>query len=134
MAHDRSREWDRAWLMRPGHGLVDPEAADFPLPSEHSALDMTGIDTASSSRRGSISPSALYSQMDRQMMGIKGTKRRSKSGQFNVRALDAIVGLAASGYFSPQAKKRKRPVPTQTALGFINVPSCPPFKKRVRFN
>ena len=80
-----------------------------------------------------MSASALYSQMDRQMLGIKSTKRRSKSGQFNVRALDAIVGLAASGYFSP-TKKRKLPMPTQTALGFINVPHCAPTKsKRKRY-
>jgi len=97
-------------------------------------FDMSGIDTTASTRRGSISPSALYSQMDKQMLGIKSTKRRSKSGTYNVRALDAIVGLAASGYFTAQPKKRKRPVLTQTALGFINVPHCAPTKsKRTRY-
>ena len=136
---DRSREWepDRPWLMQPGRGYVDAE--DIPLPgSEWDAVDMSGVTDAPSTRRGSIapsalSPSALYSQMDRQMLGIKGTKRRSKSGQYNVRALDAIVGLAASGYFT-QTRKRKQPVPTQTALGFINVPHCAPTKsKRKRY-
>jgi hypothetical protein len=130
---DRSRERgaDYGQLWQPGRGFAD--AADFPLP-DSTAIDMSGIQTASSSRRGSMAPSALYSQLDKQMMGIKSTKRRSKSGVYNVRALDAIVGLAASGYFNPSPKKRKRVVPTQTALGFINVPSCAPTKsKRKRY-
>jgi len=134
---DRSREGGRDWvaLWNPARGFV-PAGEDGPLHStpEHSALDMSGIPTASSSRRGSIAPSALYSQIDRQMLGIKSTKRRSKSGVYNVRALDAIVGLAASGYFNPPGRKRKAPVPTQTALGFINVPHCAPTKsKRKRY-
>jgi hypothetical protein len=72
--------------------------------------------------------------MDRQMQGIQSTKRRSKSGVYNVRALDAIVGLAASGFFTSESKKRKAPLATQTALGFINVPVCAPTKsKKTRF-
>jgi hypothetical protein len=81
-----------------------------------------------------MAPSALYSQMDREMLGLKSYKRRSKSGTYNVRALDAIVGLAASGYFNPKPKKRKSSYPTTTALGFVNVPTCAPTKsKRKRY-
>lgn len=134
--HDRSREWDRElYLRRPGAGLVrvgpdlDLESAIFsPLPDASASLG----DISMISRRDSIAPSALYSQLDKQMLGIKTRKRRSKSGVFNVRALDAIVGLAASGFFNASSKKRKRELPTQTALGFINVPSVQLKRKRMR--
>ena len=95
----------------------------------YSALDMSAIPISDD-----IAPSAIYSQIDRQMQGIQSTKRRSKSGTYNVRALDAIVGLAASGYFNPKFRKRKIAPPMTTALGFVNVPYCAPTKsKRKRY-
>ena len=101
-------------------------AENMPLPDS--------LNASMISRRSSMAPSALYSQMDRQMLGLKSYKRRSKSGTYNVRALDAIVGLAASGYFNSKSRKRKIPAPTTTALGFVNVPTCAPKKsKRKRY-
>jgi len=80
-----------------------------------------------------LGPAAVYSHIDRQMVGVKSYKRRSSSGRYNVRALEAIVGLAASGFFTPSTKKRKFVPPAQTALGFINVPGCPTKGKRKRY-
>lgn len=79
---------------------------------------------------GALAPAALYAQLDKQMTSSR--KRRSNTGYVNVTALDAIVGLAASGYFTPKAKKRKQVAPPQTALGFISVPQCPPTKRGKR--
>ncbi len=73
-----------------------------------------------------VSPMAVYSALDKKTRG----KRRSPSGYVNVTALNAIVGLAASGFFTPGKKRKRAEAPPQTALGFINVPTCKTLKRK----